>query len=135
MDLAGYRELEHTADWELEIWAPDFSTLLTQAAKGMYSLTDTELNPNDRQTKHIELRAPDQETLLVDFLTELLWLGESEGLAFDTFSISLHDSTLEAELTGAPINRQTKEIKAVTYHNLSIKCTDAGMEVRIVFDV
>jgi SHS2 domain-containing protein len=36
--VAGYREREHTADWELEVWAPDLPRLLEQAARGMYRL-------------------------------------------------------------------------------------------------
>jgi SHS2 domain-containing protein len=36
---------------------------------------------------------------------------------------------------GAPIQTQSKEIKAVTYHNLEIRETSRGLEVSIVFDV
>ena len=35
----GYREIEHTADWELKVWAPDLRGLLEQAARGMYALS------------------------------------------------------------------------------------------------
>ena len=27
-EMAGYREVEHTADWELEVWATDLAGLL-----------------------------------------------------------------------------------------------------------
>ncbi|MFC2053874.1 archease, partial [Chloroflexota bacterium] len=33
-EIAGFREIEHTADWELEVWAPDILELLKQAAIG-----------------------------------------------------------------------------------------------------
>jgi len=135
MAESGYREIEHTADWELEVWAQDYPTLLERAAKGMYSLSGTRLVSDNSQMKHIELHAPDQETMLVDFLSELIWLAESENLAFEDYSISIDEDTLVADLVGAPIKEQTKEIKAVTFHNLKIERTDQGIKVRIVFDV
>lgn len=136
MDEFGYREIEHTADWELEVWAPNFSTLLEQAARGMYTLAGTHLQPGPRLIKQLSLKSLDAESLLVDFLDELLWLGEDEGLAFEQFKISIqNNSSLDAVLVGALIAQQTKEIKAVTYHNLRIIKSLRGLEVRIVFDV
>lgn len=136
MDEFGYREIEHTADWELEVWAPNLSTLLEQAARGMYTLAGTHLQPGPRKIKQLSLNSLDAESLLVDFLDELLWLGEDEGMAFEQFKISIqNNSSLDAVLVGALIAQQTKEIKAVTYHNLRIIKSLRGLEVRIVFDV
>jgi SHS2 domain-containing protein len=81
------------------------------------------------------LTADDLETLLVNFLSELLFLGESEGLAFDQISLSLKGLQLYAQLSGAEILRQDKEIKAVTFHNLEILYLDELFRVQIVFDV
>ena len=39
----GFREHAHTADWELEVWAPDLPTLLEQAARGMYAISGVQL--------------------------------------------------------------------------------------------
>ncbi len=33
-----YREIDHTADWDLEVRAPTGEALLTEAARGMYQL-------------------------------------------------------------------------------------------------
>jgi len=132
---AGYREIEHTADWELHIWAPDLPALFEQAAHGMYVLLKTSLQPGLRQVRQIELSAADPEHLLVSFLSELLWIGEKEGLAFDRFSLEVQENSLIARMEGAPIGEQSKEIKAVTYHNLAIRCRDRRLEVNIVFDV
>ena len=131
----GFRELEHTADWELEVWAPDLPRLLEQAAQGMYSLTSTHLEDEPRISRRLELAAPDPESQLVAFLEELRYLGEVEGIAFDAFDLKLAEERLSARLAGAPIKSQSKEIKAVTYHNLAIEKTDRGVRVKIVFDV
>lgn len=131
----GFREHEHTADWELEVWAPDMPALLEQAARGMYHLMGTRLHPEPPLTRQLKFQALDRESILVAFLSELLYLGEVEELGFDTFEIKLEADTLHAQLGGAPLASQSKEIKAVTYHNLAIRETDRGLEVTIVFDV
>jgi SHS2 domain-containing protein len=132
---AGYREIEHTADWQLEVWAPDVPLLFEQAALGMYELSGTRLESHPRLGEELHLGAPDREGLLVEFLTELLFLAESQGLAFDNFQIQIESQKLFAKISGAPIKSQSKEIKAVTYHNLEIREGPWGLEVSIVFDV
>jgi SHS2 domain-containing protein len=133
---AGFREIEHTADWELEVWAPDFIALLEQAARGMYELSGTRLQTIvKQQVCELSLPAGDPEQLLVSFLSELLWLGEREGLAFDHYYLELVNDQLLARVEGAPIAAQAKEIKAVTFHNLAIQHSETGLKVNIVFDV
>ena len=133
--LAGFREIEHTADWELAVWAPDLPALLEQAARGMYTLSGTRLLPGQRQVRAFTLPDNDPESLLVSFLSELLWLGEQDGLGFDRFSLEIAGECLNANLEGAPIAARSKEIKAITYHKLAIRKTGRGLEVNIVFDV
>jgi SHS2 domain-containing protein len=135
MNQRGYREVEHTADWELEVWAPDFPILLEQAARGMYALSGVELLISQRITRNLSLIISDLESALVEFLNELIWYGEDEQLGFDQFQITILEDRLSARLTGAPIDHQMKEIKAVTFHNLRINRTDSGFKVNIVFDV
>jgi len=73
--------------------------------------------------------------LLVRFLSELLFLGEKDGLAFDSFDLQVKGEALHAALSGAPVAAQDKEIKAVTYHKLAIRQTQDGLAVNLVFDV
>jgi SHS2 domain-containing protein len=134
-EIAGYREIEHTADWELQVWAPDLPALLETAACGMYALAHITLRESPRTSRTFELPIIDRESILVDFLAELLFLEEEEGLAFDQFYFYFNGNTLKARVEGAPIRGQTKEIKAVTYHRLQIRETGRGLEVNIVFDV
>jgi len=127
--------MEHTADWELQVWGPDMIYLLKTAAEGMYVLSGIDIADNPRCDRYFEIQHLDQETLVVDFLSELLFMAEYEGIAFDDFKLSICGETLEVRATGAPIHNQTKEIKAITYHGLQVHRTDRGLEVRIVFDV
>lgn len=142
---AGFREHAHTADWELEVWAPDLPGLLRQAGLGMQALCGVRLKAGPRQTRTLSLDGLDAESLLVHFLSELLWLGEQEKLGFDQFELELsqqddplqpqHPLHLTARLNGAPMAGLDKEIKAVTYHNLAVRQTRNGLVARIVFDV
>jgi len=132
----GFREHEHTADWELEVWAPDLPNLLEQAARGMYALAGLELERDSPQERSMALHAIDEEGLLVRFLSELLWLEQEGKLGFDRFSINVdNELNLRAELCGGLIVNLDKEIKAVTYHNLKVEHTPQGLHVNIVFDV
>jgi len=132
---SGFREIEHTADWEIFVWAPDMVTILQQAARGMYTLSHTRLADVPRLGREFELPFTDRESLLVDFLSELLFYGEDEQLAFDEYQLVFGESSLSVQLFGAPIEYQSKEIKAVTYHQMVVHTTERGLEVNIVFDV
>ncbi len=134
--MSPFREIDHTADWSLEVWAPTLEALFAEAARGMYQLAGAVPEAGPRQRRHVSLAAGDAETLLVSWLQELLYFTESEGLAFDEFHIlSLSPPRLEAEAVGAPAIHLEKVIKAVTYHNLVIRATEAGHTVTLVFDV
>ena len=132
---AGYQEIDHTADWALTVWAPDLPGLVEQAARGMFTLSGVVLAPSPRVVRTLSLTGFDPEHLLVTFLSEILFIGEEEGLGFDEFHLTLTELSLSATLSGAPIASQQKEIKAVTYHDLQVRSTPRGLEVTIVFDV
>lgn len=132
---AGFREIEHTADWELEVWAPDLPALLEQAARGMNALSGVQIEQGPVQQRIFVLPATDSEKLLVSFLSELLYAQERDGLVFVSFNLTLHEDRLLARVEGVPLHSLDKEIKAVTYHNLRLRQTQRGVEARIVFDV
>ena len=131
----GYREIEHTADWELEVWAPDLRGLLEQAARGMYALSGICLERTHSEQRELALQAEDAESLLVVFLGELLHFIEQDNLAFDKFQIELDGYALHACLIGSKVVKIDKEVKAVTYHNLLVRQRGQGLRVNIVFDV
>jgi SHS2 domain-containing protein len=127
--------VEHTADWGLEVWAPDLPSLMEEAARGMFELMGVVVSEESRCHRQLEIGADDREQLLVSFLEELLFIAEAEGLAFDGFLLKLVDANLLARLEGGFIVSRTKEIKAVTYHNLKISESKRGLKTNIIFDV
>jgi SHS2 domain-containing protein len=131
----GFEEIDHTADWALRVWAPDLEGLFIQAAAGMFALMGINAGELLEGTREVTAAGPDDESLLVSFLAELLHANEAERLALTPTSISIQSGRLSAVCTAAPVVEQEKEIKAVTFHDLEIRRKDAFMETVIVFDV
>jgi len=135
-----FEELPHTADWAMRAWADDLPTLFSEAAAGMNTLAGAVLASGKRVEQSFEANGSDAESLLVSFLTELVYYAEQEHTGFDDFDLEINvdengEMWLRASLRGARLDALTKAIKAVTYHNLKIEKTERGFEVSIVFDV
>jgi SHS2 domain-containing protein len=131
----GYEEIPHTADWSIRVWANDLAGLLAESVRGMNWLSGAEIGKELRVKKTFEAEEPDGESLLVAFLSELVYYAEQENLGFDDFEITIKNDRLKVEMEGAPLKSLSKAIKAVTWHNLEIKESVRGLEVEIVFDV
>ena len=131
----GFEEISHTADWSVHVWAGDLPSLFAESARAMNALAGTRITQGPRLQRSFEAEGPDAESLLVAFLSELVYYQEQENLAFDRFDLQVEDRALRVDMEGAPIETVDKAIKAVTYHNLKIVKTDRGLETAIVFDV
>lgn len=136
MGTDGFSELEHTADWALQVTGADLADLFRHAAQGMLSLMRVRTVPAPARDHELDLAAADRESLLVAFLEDILYLLDASNLAPTAIEFrSLDERSLEARLTCLPVQEIEKEIKAVTFHNLAIKTTAAGFETVLVFDV
>jgi hypothetical protein len=74
--------IAHTADWALKVWSVDLPGLFREAALGMYALMDVQFGA-PTQPRRLELSAHDPESLLVGFLSELLYFVEGVGFPRD----------------------------------------------------
>ena len=86
------------------------------------------------------MAAPDRESLLVAWLSEVLWLIEAEDLLFTRFTIeSLSETALAALAHGEPADPQRHPyrgvVKAVTYHQLDLRQRAGAWSTNIIFDV
>lgn len=131
----GFEEIQHTADWAMRVWARDVPSLFAEAAKGLNALAHVEPARGPEVKRTFECEAPDEESLLVAFLTELVYYQEQENLGFHEFDVKVANGKLNVEMRGAPIQSIGKAVKAVTYHNLKIRKTNRGYEAEIVLDV
>lgn len=132
-----WEEIDHTADWSIRVYGQDLAGLLESAAYGMVALLGGQLSEESRaETWRFQLSAPDAETVLIDWLAELIWLIEEENVLFSQFEIEqIGDVAVAARATGKTGASFAKHIKAATYHNLDIRQTEDGLETVVVFDV
>ena len=140
MSQSGIEEIEHTADWAIRVRAHDVRELFVRAAAGMFGLLADASRVRLTETFDVTLSAIDVETLLVDWLNELLFMGEEQGLVFFEFDIDQFDvehapATLHASARGGRPDELFKVIKAATFGGLSIKQDADGVVAEIVFDV
>jgi SHS2 domain-containing protein len=104
----------------------------------MNSLMVTQLPSSDArlEKKSVALDAPDAETLLVDWLSELAYWAETDGYVFHKFEFYDVSAThVRASLYGRRAAQLDRHIKAVTYHNLEIVRSAEGFTATVVFDV
>jgi SHS2 domain-containing protein len=133
--MGHWREIDHTADLALHLWAADLPDLFATAARGMFSLFVEVDDAAPVETTTLTLTALDVETLLIDWLNELLYLAEVHGIAYTTFEFAhLTSTALTATLRGGPIAAYGGYVKAATLHDLAVVAIPEGYETEIVFD-
>ena len=133
-----FEEISHTADIKIRVRAPTLEALFSETFNAlMQVMYGTERSGGI--VKEIEVESPDNESLLLDFLSEVLFVSEVESLVFFNASISIHGSQLTAELSGEPFDplRHSggSEVKGISFSGLSIIHDANGYMLDIIFDV
>ena len=133
-----YKLIEHTADIGLVAYGGTLAQAFASAAYGMFSIMASLKGVRERESRTVELKSADEETLLFDWLNSLLYLFDVEALLFRRFDVRLSGAgSLEAICYGEkydPARHHLKlGIKSATYHMLKV---DRGKNrVRVIFDV
>ena len=131
--------IDHTADVGLRAFGASFQEAFANAAKAMFSLI-TELDSvSPGLYRDVEVSAPDIETLLVEWLNELIFLFDVENLLFKQFDIiTIAPTTLHARCFGEKVDRTRHEIKtgikSATYHQLKVE-KNGGCRVQVYLDI
>jgi len=139
-DVGWLERVEHTADEGVVVHAGGLRELFERAAWGMFAcIADMERVRPHREVP-VAVDAADREALLVQWLSELNRIHQTDGMLFCEFSVSeLDDHRLRAAARGEPIDPKRHdlflEVKGVTYHGLAIEETSGGWTARILFDV
>jgi SHS2 domain-containing protein len=131
-------ELGHTSEIGLRIRADAPEQLFACSAQAMFSLLRT--RPNRTRPPihhHVSIRSMDGESLMVDWLSELLYLHETSGAIFTDCTILRWTAThLEAQVSGYPPEQPPAiHVKAVTYHQLLLQANAEGWMAQIYFDI
>ena len=121
-----FEVFEHTADLGIRVRAPDRETLLAEAARALFSLLVVNLDAvRPVQERQIAVDGQDDGLLLFDWLSELLYLFETEHILLSQFVVRLEEQGLQAICRGEPVDRTRHEldheVKAITYHGLTVR--------------
>jgi len=131
-----FEELEHPSDWKIRVWGTDYADLFRNAALAMYALMGRIRKTGPEVERRLAVEGMDYPSLLVAWLSELLFYSEVNGEIFtDVTFHTLSPHRLEASVRGFVGTAEANKIKAVTYHDLEIREGENGLEATVVFDV
>jgi SHS2 domain-containing protein len=134
-----YKQLEHTTDLKLRIFGVDLDELFTNAGLSIFDVIDLRKRKprkNLGPSRLIKITSLDQESLLVDWLSELLYLHDTHNENYFDINITkLTETELEAEVKGIASKNDKFDVKGVTYHELEIGKTAKGYEAVVLFDI
>lgn len=153
----GYRVFPHTADVGLALSGPTLAALYRNALQGLLSVLGLSMPPASRvaRTKRakegssrggsspapvrISLHADSPETLLVDWLNELIYRICSAGRIPEAVRVLAGaPDRLKAELRERalkPGETLRTEVKSATYHGLAVRRRGGRWTARVILDI
>ncbi len=140
-----WREVDHTADSGIEVWAKSFLELMLEAAMAISEMT-TDIDSIELTEEHfILVEEVEMDLLLVEFLKELLYLQEVKGFIAIGFKKPKHFPSKKAMVfsvtaIGGKWDAEKHEsrtcIKAVTYHDLQLRMFKRDdWYAKVIFDL
>ena len=134
-----YEHFEHTADLGLRVVAEDLDRLFEDAGRGLMAMIVEELLPGEGQPVEIHVPGRRHDWLLFDWLNELLYRFETQRQLLGDFKVSVGAEGLTAHAMAQPLDvdrhRLLHEVKAITYHHLSVEHTAAGWQAEVIVDI
>lgn len=131
--------LEHTADIGILINSPDVEGIFEQAGLAFYSLVSDIQTINPSKKVEINIAGENPEELLVDFINELVYRTEVEGMLFSKFKVERKKGGIKVAAYGEKFKPEkhqiVEQVKGATYYNLEFKKTKETYQARIILDV
>jgi SHS2 domain-containing protein len=135
--VKGYEELDPNADVAIRAYGDGVETLFANAATGMFSLI-VELDTVEAKGEvRVEVSGEDLKSALVAFLSELLFVHETQNIILKEFDVTVEGFHVTAVARGETVDRERHtlllNVKAVTYHNMELD--PAAGRATVVFDI
>ncbi len=127
-----------TADAGIRVEADSLEELFLDSARGMFFLMTEKDEIKDQIEREVNIESHELDFLLFQWLSELLWLSETEKIIFGKFEIiELEENFLKAKCSGERLvpGSIKRLIKAVTLHNLHIVRHNNKWRTEIIFDL
>ncbi len=134
-----FRYLEHTADIKFQAFGDSIEKVFENSALAMFnSMYNRKINAK-RKFK-IKVKGKDFESLLYNFLEELLFLLDSKNFFLSkikSIKIDKKNLRLEAEVVGDDAKNYNMglDVKAVTYNEMFIRENKSKWIAQVVLDV
>ncbi len=136
-----YEVMDHTADIGIIAYGKRVEEIFENTAYGMF---DTMVDLKDVYPigkYRVKVESPTLDDLLVDYLSELLYVYSVEFFVMCDFNVIIHEKddgyVLSGVALGEPLNKEKHkikvEIKAVTYHELEINLKKGY--AKVLFDI
>ena len=135
-----FETFDHTADLGLRIRAATLDELFVEAGLALFSaiLEDPAAVRPDQQVT-FSIAGTDREYLLFDWLKELLYRFDADHMLFRRFEAKVTDAGLTATTWGEPLDWDrhvlSHEVKAITYHGLTVEQTPDGWQAEVIVDI
>ena len=139
-NMPPFRILEHTADIGFEAFGATRQEVFRNGGRALTHLMVDLETIAPREMKALRAEASDMPSLLVNWLSEILYLFDAEGRLFRDFDFdTLTQQSLTATARGERFDRQKHQvkllIKAVTYHQLDLMETAEGWRAQVYVDI
>lgn len=133
-----FEELEHTADVLIRVRGATINEIFADAGRAMFRVMYGACEDRGVE-RHLSLEADNLESLLIDYLSELLFITEVENTVFCTFDVEIRGTRLSAVLRGEPFDPARHSagtvVKGISYFGLEIVKEEEGYVVEIIFDI
>jgi SHS2 domain-containing protein len=135
-----FEVINHTADVGIIAYGADIEELFSNAALALFSLIIEPESIKEKLHLDLEVSSEDIDSLLVEWLNELIYLFDVKHVLFNHFDIkSLTHNGLTATCYGEdfdPMKHKIKVgVKAATYHMLELDKSDDGFKAQVILDV
>lgn len=127
-----------TADVAFEAYGKGLNELFANAALAMFEVMINTKQIKPEVERKVRIEGNDLQSLMFNWLNELLVFVDSENLAFSEFEVKVDEEKLklEAICKGEEIKREKHEtrthVKAATYHRMEIKKI---WEAKVILDI
>jgi len=131
---------DHTADMGVRVRAATMPELIAPATEGFYTTIGEIVGTAETSSFAFDSGGSDSAVLLRDYLNELLILFERDRRRVGSFEhIAFSDERLVIAARSSPVDvdrsSYLREVKAITYHELSIRAIAGGYEATFIVDI
>jgi tRNA nucleotidyltransferase (CCA-adding enzyme) len=140
MDVQRWEHFEHDADIGLRATAPTREALFEAMGEALTALVTDPAGVRASASVELSCEAPDDATLLVDWLNALIFEMATRRMLFGEWQVRLDGHRLRGRAGGEPVDRDRHqpvvEVKGATYTDLSIgQALDGTWHAQCIVDV